>query len=123
MTARRRLLAAAGACVVLVGLGGCSDLLDTNSADAVVQIEADDQAQVLLTRQEVLTSASTWGGTRVGEQTTDASETALEFTLPGENLDLALSAIGALDARVVATTIDVDAQQIEIGRASCRERV
>jgi hypothetical protein len=113
VTARRRLLAAAGACVVLVGLGGCSDLLDTNSADAVVQIEADDQAQVLLTRQEVLTSAGTWGGTRVGEQTTDASETALEFTLPGENLDLALSAIGDLDARVVATTIDVDAQQID----------
>ena len=56
---------------------------------------------MLLTRQEVLASASTWGGTRVGEQTTDANETALEFTLPGENLDIALAAIGDLDARVV----------------------
>jgi hypothetical protein len=109
----RQLLAAFGACLVLTGLSGCSDLLDTNSADAVVQIEADDQEQVLLTRQEVLTSASTWGGTRVGEQTTEANETALEFTLPGENLEIALAAISGLDARVVSTTIDVEADQID----------
>lgn len=94
-------------------LAGCSGLLDTNSADAVVQIEADDRAQVLLTRQDVLASASTWGGTRVGEQTTEPDQTALEFTLPGENLDLALGAIGQLDARVVSTTIDVDAEQVD----------
>ncbi len=94
-------------------LAGCSGLLDANAADAVVQIEADDQAQVLLTRQEVLSSAGTWGGTRVGEQTTDPDQTALEFSLPGENLDIALAAIGQLDARVVSTTIDVDAAQIE----------
>lgn len=99
---------------------GCSDLLDTN-ADAVVQIEADDQSQVLLTRQEVLASASTWGGTRVGEQTTEANETALEFTLPGENLEIALAAIGDLDARVVATTIDVDAEQIDRAPATTVE--
>lgn len=94
-------------------LAGCSGLLDTDSADAVVQIEADDRAQVLLTRQDVLASASTWGGTRVGEQTTEPDQTALEFTLPGENLDLALGAIGQLDARVVSTTIDVDAEQVD----------
>lgn len=99
--------------LALATLSGCSDLLDSKSADAVVQIEADDQDQVLLTRQEVLASATTWGGTRVGEQTTDASETALEFTLPGKNLDTALAAIGDLDARVVSTTIDVDAEQID----------
>lgn len=100
------------ACAALAG-AGCSDLLDTNSADAVVQIEADDQAQVLVTRQEVLASAATWGGTRVGEETTEADRTALEFTLPGQNLELALSAISDLDARVVSTTIDVDAEQID----------
>lgn len=113
---RRRARRAATALVALATItlaSACSDLLDTNSADAVVQIEADDQSQVLLTRQEVLASASTWGGTRVGEQTTGADETALEFTLPGSNLEIALAAIGDLDARVVATTIDVDAAQIE----------
>lgn len=103
------------ACALALGAGGCSDLLDTNSADAVVKIEADDQSKVLLTRQEVLASAPSWGGTRVGEETTDASETALEFTLPGQNLDLALSAIGDLESRVVSTTIDVDASQVERG--------
>jgi hypothetical protein len=97
----------------MVLLAGCSDLLDTDSADAVVQIEADDRAQVLLTRQDVLASASTWDGTRVGEQTTEPDQTALEFTLPGENLDLALAAIGQLEARVVSTTIDVDAEQVD----------
>lgn len=102
-------------CAVAVALlvAGCSGLLDTDSVDAVVQIEADDQAQVLRTRQELLASAGTWGGTRVGEQTVAADETALEFTLPGQNLDIALGAIGELDARVVATTIDVDAEQLD----------
>lgn len=98
---------------VAVLVGGCSGLLDTDSVDAVVQIEADDQAQVLRTRQELLASADTWGGTRVGEQTVAADETALEFTLPGQNLEIALGAIGELDARVVATTIDVDAEQLD----------
>lgn len=92
---------------------GCSGLLDDDRADAVVEIEADDQAMVLRTRQEVLASATTWGGTRVAEETVEANETALEFTLPGENLEIALGAIGALDARVVSTTIDVDAEQID----------
>jgi hypothetical protein len=101
-------------CAALLWLTtGCSDLLDTNKADAVVQIEADDQPAVLQTRQEVLASAPTWGGTRVGEQTTKPTESALEFMLPGENLDMALGALGRLDARVVSTTIDVDADQIE----------
>ncbi len=121
MLPSRRLAAALGAALALTVLGGCSDLLDTKSADAVVQIEADDQAEVLLTRQEVLASATTWGGTRVGEQTTEANETALEFTLPGENLEIALSAISALDARVVATTIDVDAEQIDRAPATTVE--
>lgn len=121
MLPSRRLAAALGAALALAVLGGCSDLLDTKSADAVVQIEADDQAEVLLTRQEVLASATTWGGTRVGEQTTEANETALEFTLPGENLEIALSAISALDARVVATTIDVDAEQIDRAPATTVE--
>ena len=51
MPPSRRLAAALGAALALAVLGGCSDLLDTKSADAVVQIEADDQAEVLLTRQ------------------------------------------------------------------------
>jgi hypothetical protein len=102
-----------GAVAVALLVGGCSGLLDTDSVDAVVQIEADDQAQVLRTRQELLASADTWGGTRVGEQTVAADETALEFTLPGQNLEIALGAIGELDARVVATTIDVDAEQLD----------
>ncbi len=91
----------------------CGDLLATNQADAVVKIEADDQPAVLQTRQEILASAGTWGGTRVGEETTQPNETALEFSLPGENLEIALGALGRLDARVVATEIDVDAQQID----------
>ena len=91
----------------------CGDLLATNQADAVVKIEADDQPAVLQTRQEILASAGTWGGTRVGEETTQPNETALAFSLPGENLEIALGALGRLDARVVATEIDVDAQQID----------
>jgi hypothetical protein len=100
-------------CVTALAATGCSDLLDTKKADAVVEIEADDQPAVLQTRQEVLAGAPTWGGTRVGEQTTAASETALEFMLPGENLEMALGALGRLEARVVSTTIDVDVDQIE----------
>ena len=92
---------------------GCSDLLDTDKADAVVEIEAADQPAVLQTRQEVLAGAPTWGGTRVGEQTTAADSTALEFVLPGANLEMALGALGRLEARVVSTTIDVDAEQID----------
>jgi len=91
----------------------CGDLLSTHPADAVVKIEADDQPAVLQTRQEILASASTWGGTRVGEETTRPDETALEFSLPGQNLEIALGALGRLDARVVATKIDVEAQQID----------
>ena len=102
-------------CCATVLAAGCSDLLDTKRADAVVQIEADDQSQVLRTRQEVLASAPTWDGTRVGEETVEANETALEFTLPGANLETALGAIGQLDARVVTTTIDVDATQVDRG--------
>lgn len=91
---------------------GCSGF-GSKKADVVVQIEADDQNQVLLTRQEILRGASAWGGTRVGEQTNDPSETALEFTLPGQNLEAALGALSDLDAAVVSTTIDVDAAQIQ----------
>jgi hypothetical protein len=118
LTTARLTTARAAAClaavlVVVLGATGCSDLLDTGQADAVIQLEADDQDQVLLTRQDVLASAPTWGGTRVGEQTTEPNETALEFTLPGENLELALSAISELDARVVGRTIDVDPSQVD----------
>ena len=49
----------------------------------------------------------------MGEQTTKPTESELEFMLPGENLEMALGALGRLDARVVSTTIDVDAEQIE----------
>ncbi len=68
---------------------------------------------MLRTRQEALASASTWSGTRVAEETAGADETALEFTLPGDQLDVALAALSDLDARVVATQIDVDAEQID----------
>jgi uncharacterized iron-regulated membrane protein len=106
---------------VVLGVTGCSDLLDTN-ADAVIQLEAEDQDQVLLTRQEVLASASTWGGTRVGEQTTQPNESALEFSLPGENLEMALGAISELDARVVSRTIDVDPAQVDRTPPTTTER-
>ena len=109
----RRTLAAAAAGLLAMTAAGCSDLLDTDKADAVVQIEADDQAGVLATRQDVLAEAPTWAGTRVGEETTAADSTALEFMLPGQNLEMALGSLGRLDARVVSTTIDVDVEQIE----------
>lgn len=109
------LCCALGALQLLVG---CSDLLDTSSADAVVVLEAADQDQVLLTRQEILSGASAWGGTRVGEQTTDASETALEFSLSGQNLDAALGSLSNLDAPVVSRSIDVDAEQVTRGPAT-----
>ncbi|MEX0767356.1 MAG: hypothetical protein WD029_02680 [Microthrixaceae bacterium] len=104
------------ACVLLAT--SCGDLLSSNQADAVVKIEADDQPAVLQTRQEILTSAASWGGTRVGEETTQPNQTALEFSLPGENLEIALGALGRLDARVVATEIDVEAQQIDRSQSS-----
>lgn len=104
------------ACVFLAT--SCGDLLSTKQADAVVKIEADDQPAVLQARQEILASAPTWGGTRVGEETTQPNQTALEFSLPGENLEIALGALGRLDARVVATKIDVDAQQIDRSQSS-----
>jgi hypothetical protein len=91
----------------------CSDLLDPDDEDVLVRIAADDDAEVRRTRQEILASASTWGGVRVGEQTGEAQGTALEFTLPGPNLDIALGTINQLDARVVSTDIDVDPAQLE----------
>lgn len=92
----------------------CSDLLDSNAADVVVQLEAKDEAAVARVRQDVLASASTWGGVRVGEQTGEVGASSLEFTLPGESLDIALGALdGVADAQVTSTEIDVDAEQIE----------
>ena len=111
------MLAALALVAMILLATSCGDLLDTNQADAVVKIEADDQPAVLQTRQEILASASTWGGTRVGEETIRPDETALEFSLPGESLEIALGALGRLDARVVATKIDVDAQQIDRAQA------
>jgi len=103
-----------GVCAVTAIVGtACSDLLDTNTADAVIQIEADDQPAVLTTRQEVLASAPEWGGKRVAEQTMTPDETALEFMLPGEKLEIALGALDRLEARIVSTTIEVDSAQIE----------
>lgn len=99
--------------VAIAAAASCSDLLSNGSADVVVEIEADDQAQVLRTRQEVLATAPTWAGTRVGERTTGADETSLEFSLPGDKLELALAALDELDARVVSTQIDVDVDQID----------
>lgn len=92
---------------------GCSDLLSDQKVDVVIELEADDQSQVVRTRQEVLASAPSWSGTRVAERTAGADQTSLEFTLPGDALDVALSTLGQLDARVVSTEIDVDAEQIE----------
>jgi hypothetical protein len=94
-------------------LVGCSDLLDRSRADVVVRLEAADEPAVTRVRQDALAGAPAWGGVRVGERTGDVGESALEFTLPGENLDLALGALRDLDARVVSTEIDVDAEQIE----------
>lgn len=90
---------------------GCSDLLDSQ-ADVVVRVEVADQAAVMKVRQQALASAPAWGGVRVGERSADIGDSALEFTLPGENLDIALGAIDDLDARRVSTDIDVDAAQI-----------
>lgn len=87
----------------------------------MVVIEANGPDQVLLTRQEILAGASAWGGTRVGEQTSDASETALEFTLPGQNLDAALGSLSSLEAPVVSRSIDVDAEQVTRAPATTAE--
>lgn len=94
-------------------LSGCSDLIGDTKADVVLELEADDEAQVLRTRQEVLASAPTWSGTRVVERTSSPDESVLEFTLPGGDLDLALSSLGQLDARLVTTEIDVDPEQLD----------
>lgn len=116
LAARPRTSLSAGvalAALVAVLLAGCSGLLGASSADVVVQLEAKDQRQVKRVRSDVLSSASTWGGVRVGEQTGDVGDSALEFTLPGANLDIALGSLGDVDARVVSTEIDVDPAQIE----------
>ncbi len=97
------------AALVLVGCSG----LGSNKADVVLRLEVDDLSALQRTRHEVLTSAGTWGGTRVGEETTEPDETALEFSLPGQNLDMALGALNALDARTVETRIDVDPEQVD----------
>lgn len=79
----------------------------------MIRLEARDRAAVMRVRQDVLAGASAWGGVRVGEQTGDVGESALEFTLPGPNLDIAIGAIGDVGATVVSTEIDVEASQIE----------
>jgi hypothetical protein len=95
-----------------LALTGCGAMFGAGRADVTVQLEAGDRAQMMRVRQEVLSGAATWGGVRVGEQTGDVGTAALEFTLPGENLDIALGAIDEVDARVVSTEIDVDAKQL-----------
>ena len=91
---------------------GCSSL-GSGKADVVLRLQAEDRAALQRTRHEVLTSAGSWGGTRVGEETTAPDETALEFSLPGQNLDIALGALNALDAETVETHIDVDPEQVD----------
>ncbi len=108
-TARLALVAAA----VLAATGaGCSSL-GSGDADVVLRLQAEDLSALQRTRHEVLTSAGTWGGTRVGEETTAPDETALEFSLPGQNLDIALGALNALEAETVETHIDVDPEQVD----------
>jgi hypothetical protein len=93
-------------------LAGCSDL--TNSADATVVLQAEDQPAVLRLRQELLDQAASWGGVRVGEKTAEQQgDTALTFSLPGQNLDAALGSIGRLDAKVASTSIDVQPEQVD----------
>lgn len=95
----------------LAALSGCSDLMGSQ-ADVTVRLEVSDQPAVMRTRQEVLASAPSWGGVRVGEQSADVGDSALEFTLPGQNLEIALGALDALDATVVSTDIDVETSQV-----------
>jgi hypothetical protein len=95
-----------------LALTGCGGMFGARGADVTVQLEAGDRAQVMRVRQEVLSGAATWGGVRVGERTGDVGTAALEFTLPGENLDIALGAVNQVDARVMSTEIDVDAEQL-----------
>lgn len=93
-------------------LAGCSDL--ANSADATVTINAKDRAQALRLRQELLEQASTWGGVRVGERSTEQEgDVSLTFSLPGRNLDAALGAINRLDAEIDSTKIDVDRDEVD----------
>jgi hypothetical protein len=100
-------------CCGVVLLAGCSDLIRGSGADVTVQLEAEDRPHLMRVRQEVLSGSSAWGGVRVGEVTADAGAAALEFTLPGSNLDMALGAVGQVGARVTSTEIDLDPQQID----------
>ena len=93
-------------------LAGCSGL--TDQADATVVLQAEDQPAVLRLRQELLDQAGSWGGVRVGESTAEQQgDTALTFSLPGQNLDAALGSIGRLDARIASTSIDVKPEQVD----------
>jgi len=110
---RRAVPRALFAALLLATVGtGCSSL-GSDKADVVLRLEAEDRAALQRTRHEVLTSAGTWGGTRVAEESTEPDETALEFSLPGQNLDIALGALNALDAETVETLIDVDPEQVD----------
>lgn len=108
----RSLLALALVLVVTAASVGCSGL-GSSDADVVLRLEAEDRPALQRTRQEVLASAGTWGGTRVGEETTEPDETAVVFSLPGQNLDMAIGALNALDAETVETRIDVDPEQVD----------
>ena len=98
---------------MLATAGSACSSLGSGKADVVLRLRAEDRSALQRTRHEVLTSAGTWGGTRVGEETTAPDETALEFSLPGHNLDIALGALNALDAETVETHIDVDPEQVD----------
>lgn len=99
------------AALVLAIASGCSGL--SSKSDVVVKLEVEDPSAVQRVRHEVLTGAGTWGGTRVAEESTTPEEIALEFSLPGQNLDMAIGALDALDANRVETRIDVDPEQVD----------
>jgi hypothetical protein len=94
-------------------MSGCSDLLDTRGADAVIRVEAEDQQELDRIKSELLDTSGSWDGTRVGETTAEDRDAALEFSLPGRSLNTALAVIGDLPGDVIATEIDVDAEQLD----------
>lgn len=95
-----------------VAVVGCSDL--TQQADATVDIAAADSNQATQLRQDLLQRAPSWGGVRVGEDTSEQrGDISLTFSLPGRNLDAALGAIHALDADIESQSIDVERGDVE----------
>ena len=94
--------------------------LDTSNADARVQIQLRKGATVDAARQEITQlAASTWQGTRVGEQSESDDQVKVVIAMPGANLDGAVSTLRRYSgAESVQVTIDVEPEQLELPKQS-----